>query len=235
MTMAKAIGPLEPPFVCRVLEPFLVDGRRERIDAVVDARLAGLTLVIENLHDPHNGAAVLRSAEAFGLQTVHVVEAAERFRFSSDVSQGCEKWLDVERHPTFAAAVNRLRAGGFALYAAAPEGEASWDELDFSRPAAIVVGNEHAGLTPEALAAVDVRFRIPMAGMTRSLNLSVAAALIVSRAAAARRMALRLPGDVAAPAGDLDEAARLRLRARFYAASVRGAEQILARAVERRA
>ena len=228
--MAKALPPFDPLFVCRALEPFLVDGRRERIDAVIDARLAGLTVVIENLHDPHNGAAVLRSAEAFGLQTVHVVETAERFRFSSDVSQGCEKWLDVERHPTFAAAVNRLRAGGFALYAAAPEAEASWEELDFSRPAAIVVGNEHAGLTAEALAAVDVRFRIPMAGMTRSLNLSVAAALIISRAAAARRLALRRPADGIQPTGDLDEAERLRLRARFYAASVRGADQILARA-----
>jgi tRNA (guanosine-2'-O-)-methyltransferase len=231
--MPRDISALDPHSVCAVLEPFLVDGRRERIDAVVASRLVGLTVVIENLHDPHNGAAVLRSAEAFGLQTVHVVEAAERFRFSSDVSQGCQKWLDVERHPTFGAAVARLRAGGFALYAAAPEGEVSWDELDFSRPAAVVVGNEHGGLTPEAMAAVDARFRIPMAGMTRSLNLSVAAALIVSRAATARRLALaanRGPGAVPGD-GDLDDLARVRLRARFYAASVRGAEQILTRAL----
>lgn len=224
--MALDLSTLDPRLVCRALEPFLVDGRRERIDAVIDARLGGLTVVIENLHDPHNGAAVLRSAEAFGIQTVHVVEAAERFRFSSDVSQGCEKWLDVERHRTFAAAVARLRAGGFSLYAAAPEAAASWDDLDFSRPAAIVVGNEHAGLTAEAMAAVDVRFRIPMAGMTRSLNLSVAAALIASRAAAARRLALGGRG------GDLPEEARLRLRARFFAASVRGAEQIVERVLK---
>jgi tRNA (guanosine-2'-O-)-methyltransferase len=215
-------GALDPAIVCRLLAPFLVDGRRERIDATIDARLGGLTVVIENLHDPHNGAAVLRSAEALGLQTVHVVEAAEKFRFSSDVSQGCEKWLDIERHPTFTEASGCLRAAGFALYAAVPDGAASLGDLDFSRPAAVVVGNEHAGLSATALAGVDARFAIPMVGMTRSLNLSVAAALIMSHAASDRRRTLGQDGD-------LDPTTRLRLRARFYAASVRGAEQILAR------
>jgi tRNA (guanosine-2'-O-)-methyltransferase len=215
-------GALDPAIVCRALAPFLVDGRRDRIDATIDARLGGLTLVIENLHDPHNGAAVLRSAEALGLQTVHVVEASEKFRFSSDVTQGCEKWLDIERHATFTAASVCLRAAGFALYAAVPDAETSLGDLDFSRPAAVVVGNERAGLSAAALASADARFAIPMVGMTRSLNLSVAAALIVSHAASHRRRTLGRDGD-------LDQATRLRLRARFYSASVRGAEQIVAR------
>jgi tRNA (guanosine-2'-O-)-methyltransferase len=214
---------VDPAIVCAALAPLLGDERRQRIDAVVAARLGGLTLLIENLHDPHNGAAVLRSAEAFGLQTVHVVEAGgARFRFSSDVSQGCEKWLDVEPHPTFAAARASLHAAGFALYAAVPGAAATLDELDFARPAAIVVGNEHAGLSEAAVAGADVAFAIPMAGMTRSLNLSVAAALITSHAASRRRAALGQDGD-------LDDDVRLRLRARFYAASVRGAEPIVAR------
>ena len=208
--------------MCEALAPLLGEDRRRRIDAIVEARLCGLTVVVENLHDPRNGAAVLRSCEAFGLQTVHVVEAAERFRFSSEVSQGCEKWMDVERHATFAGAHARLRAAGFVLYAAVPDAATALAELDFSRPAAIVVGNEHAGLTSGAVALADRPFSIPMAGMTRSLNLSVATALIVSHAAARRREAL-------GRAGDLDEVARLNLRARFYAASVRGAEGVVAR------
>jgi hypothetical protein len=85
-----------------------------------------------------------------------------------------------------------------------------------------MVGNEHAGLSAEARAAADVAFEIPMAGMTRSLNLSVAAALVAERAAALRRRALGAPGD-------LDQAAQLALRARFYAASVRGAAAVVAR------
>jgi tRNA (guanosine-2'-O-)-methyltransferase len=156
---------------------------------------------------------------------VHVVEAAETFRFSSDVSQGCEKWLDIKRHPTFADGRARLRAEGFTIYAAVPEAATSLADLDFSRPAAIVVGNEHAGLSEDARAGAAGCFGIPMEGMTRSLNLSVAAALIAFHAAARRRQALGRHGD-------LEEPARLRLRARFYAASVRGAEQIVARYLE---
>jgi tRNA (guanosine-2'-O-)-methyltransferase len=211
-----------PAAVCAALAPLLLDERRARIDASVAARLGGLRLLIENLHDPHNGAAVLRSAEAFGIQRVDVVEAAEPFRFSGAVTQGCEKWLDVVRHATLRAALDGLRADGFALYAAVPGAALTVGDLDFARPAAVMVGNEHAGLSPEARAAADAAFEIPMPGMTRSLNLSVAAALIAERAAAARRRALGAPGD-------LDPAAQLALRARFYAASVRGADPVVAR------
>jgi tRNA (guanosine-2'-O-)-methyltransferase len=212
----------DPGAVCATLAPLLLEDRRARIDAAAAARLGGLRVVIENLHDPHNGAAVLRSAEAFGVQRVEVIESVEPFRFSSTVTQGCEKWLDVVRHETLAAAVAALRADGFAIYAAVPGAPATVEDLDFARPAAVMIGNEHDGLTAEAIAAADVRFGIPMAGMTRSLNLSVATALITERATQLRRRALGRPGD-------LDPDAVLALRARFYAASVRGAEVVLAR------
>jgi tRNA (guanosine-2'-O-)-methyltransferase len=211
-----------PAAVCAALSPLLSDERRARIDGAVAARLTGLRVVIENLHDPHNGAAVLRSAEAFGIQRVDVIEALEPFRFSSTVTQGCEKWLDVVRHPTLEAAVDALRSDGFVIYAAVPGAEASVEDLNFSRPAAVMVGNEHDGLTGNAIDAADRVFGIPMPGMTASLNLSVAAALIAERAAAMRRRALRAEGD-------LDAAERLALRARLYAASVRGAEAVVAR------
>jgi tRNA (guanosine-2'-O-)-methyltransferase len=219
----KADDPFaDPAGVCATLAPLLLDDRRARIDAAAAARLGGLRLVIENLHDPHNGAAVLRSAEGFGVQRVDVIESVEPFRFSSTVTQGCEKWLDVVRHPTLAHAIGALRGDGFALYAAVPGAAATVDDLDFARPAAVMIGNEHEGLTGDAIAAADVVFGIPMPGMTRSLNLSVAAALIVERAAQLRRRALGRPGD-------LPDAAVLALRARFYAASVRGADVVLAR------
>ncbi len=216
-------GALSPARVCAELGPLLLGERRTRIDAAAASRLVGLRVVIENLHDPHNGAAVLRSAEAFGVQRVEVIETAEPFRFSSTVTQGCEKWLDVVRHKTLAAAVASLRAAGCLLYAAVPGAAVALDDLDFSRPAAVMVGNEHDGLTAQAIAAADVRFGIPMHGLTQSLNLSVATALIVARASTLRRQALGAPSD-------LTEEAILALRARFYAASVRGADVILARA-----
>jgi tRNA (guanosine-2'-O-)-methyltransferase len=217
---------MDPAVVCAALSPLLLDDRRARIDAAVAARLGGLRVVIENLHDPHNGAAVLRSAEAFGIQRVDVIESFEPFRFSSTVTQGCEKWLDVVRHPTLDKGVEALRRDDFVIYAAVPGAEASVEDLDFGRPAAVMVGNEHEGLTGAAIDAADRTFSIPMAGLTASLNLSVATALIAERAAALRRRALRSEGD-------LDAAAQLRLRARFYAASVRGAEAVVERYVER--
>ena len=108
-TGAPAIPPAR---VCAELGPLLLDERRARIDAAAASRLGGLRVVIENLHDPHNGAAVLRSAEAFGVQRVEVIETVEPFRYSSTVTQGCEKWLDVVRHKTLDAAVAGLRARG---------------------------------------------------------------------------------------------------------------------------
>jgi tRNA (guanosine-2'-O-)-methyltransferase len=217
----------DPEATCAALGPLLLDGRRERIDEVIAARLGSLRVAIENLHDPHNGAAVLRRAEAFGIQRVDVAETREPFRFSPTVTQGCEKWLDIVRHPTQAAAVASLRGDGFAIYAAVPAADLTLDELDFTRPAAILVGNEQVGLSAEAMQTADACFRIPMVGMTRSLNLSVAAALIAERASASRRRILGV-------AGDLDEATQLRLRARFYASSVRGADAVLARYRESR-
>jgi len=104
----------DPEATCAALGPLLLDGRRERIDEVVAARLGSLRVAIENLHDPHNGAAVLRSAEAFGVQRVEVTESSKPFRFSATVTQGCEKWLDIVRHPTHDEAVAVLRRDGFA-------------------------------------------------------------------------------------------------------------------------
>jgi tRNA (guanosine-2'-O-)-methyltransferase len=212
----------DPATACAALAPLLLEERRARIDAAVASRLGGLRVVIENLHDPHNGAAVLRSVEAFGIQRVDVIESFEPFRFSSTVTQGCEKWLDVVRHKTLEAAIGALRRDGFVIYAAVPGAAASVDDLNFSRPAAVMVGNEHEGLTGAAIDAADRVFSIPMPGMTTSLNLSVATALIAQRAAALRRRALRTEGD-------LDASEQLALRARFYAASVRGAEAVVAR------
>jgi tRNA (guanosine-2'-O-)-methyltransferase len=214
----------DPSSVVRILAPFVSEARQARIEAVLAARLGGLTVAIENLHDPHNGAAALRSVEGFGLCALHVVEQVEPFRFSSKVTQGCEKWVEIARHPDFDACARALHARGFALYAALPPspGTIPVGDIDVSRPTALVIGNEHAGLTPAALAACDGRFTIPMQGMTASFNLSVSVALSVFDCSRRRRAALGRPGD-------LNEAEILELRARWYRLSVDAADQILLR------
>lgn len=202
-----------PERVVQALAPQLTEERRARLEEVLAHRLAGLTVVLENLHDPHNGAAALRSVEGFGLTSLHVIEQAEPFRFSSKVTQGCEKWVDIGRHPDVESCVRALRARGFRLWAAVPGGGRSIDDLDVTHPAALVFGNEHAGLSAEAVAACDGTFEIPMAGFTRSFNLSVSVAISVYETARRRRAALGTPGD-------LPQAELAQLRARFYALSM---------------
>ncbi|MBI4508880.1 MAG: RNA methyltransferase, partial [Deltaproteobacteria bacterium] len=212
-----------PYDVICALEPTLTEERRARIERVLAERLSGLTVVIENLHDPHNGAAALRSVEACGLCELHVVEASEPFRFSARVSQGCEKWVSIRRHADFARCAKELHERGFALYAAVPGAERTLHELDVSRPAALVFGNEHAGLTQSAVEACDGTFGIPMHGFTQSLNLSVSVAISVFDCAKRRRLALGREGDLPAEH-------ELRLRARFCALSLdeRAAEGLVA-------
>jgi tRNA (guanosine-2'-O-)-methyltransferase len=217
---------LLPSRTIEILGPFVSEARKERIDAVLAQRLGGLTVVLANLHDPHNGAAALRSVEGFGLTALHVVEETEPFKFSSKVTQGCEKWVDIRRHRDFAACARALHDQGFALYAALPPGEATLDvdALDQTPPkkTALVFGNEHAGLTPEAIAACDGAFTIPMQGFTGSFNLSVSVALGVFACARRRRAAL-------GGGGDLDPETIVQLRARWYTLSVDAAAPILER------
>lgn len=225
----------------RCLEPFLgSEQRRSRIEQVLLQRLASITLVLERPHDPHNGAAVLRSAEALGLLHVHVIEGEEAFGAKRKVSRGAHKWLNVHVHDRTEGCLGGLRAAGFKLWAALPpplagelrpgEGAAAEsapalqaavgaERIDARTPVALVFGSEHVGLTPEAIALCHGRFHVPMFGFCESFNLSVSAALALAQVTAARRLAL-------GRAGDLPRAARSRLRAAYYARSVRNAHLI---------
>ncbi|RMH42544.1 MAG: TrmH family RNA methyltransferase [Deltaproteobacteria bacterium] len=216
-----------PAAVTAALRPHLSDDRAARIERVLAARLSSVTAVLENLHDPHNGAAAIRSCEALGLDALHVVEAAEPFRFAKKVTIGCHKWMAVHRYPELAPCAEALRARGFRLYAAVPGAAQTLDDIDASEPVALVFGNELEGLRPATVAACDAAFSIPMVGFSQSFNLSVSVALCAYAVAGRRRAALGAPGD-------LTERERARRRARWYALSVRGAPAIVARHVANR-
>ena len=97
-----------PERVIATLEPLVTEARRARLQAVFAARLSSVTLVMDAPHDPHNGAAVLRSCDAFGVQQVHVVERQESFRAAATVAKGTQRWIEVVRHPHVASAVTAL-------------------------------------------------------------------------------------------------------------------------------
>ena len=184
--------------------------RQARIESVVEARLQSITAVLDRLLDPHNTAAILRTAEGLGLARVHLVayEAADGIAHRR-VTQDAHKWLDVEAHASGALAARRLRESGFAVWAGHLDRAARlYSELPADRPTALLFGNEHEGPSPETLAACTGTFRIPMAGFTQSFNVSVAAGIALAHLAAARRRLLGRPGD-------LPEEARVQLRDRF--------------------
>jgi tRNA (guanosine-2'-O-)-methyltransferase len=185
--------------------------RLERAEAVLRARRRGLTVVLEDAHDPHNVSAVLRTCEAFGIQDVHLVaEQQAESLLNPKVSIGAHRWLTLHRHHGSAAAIAALRQAGYRLYVShLDEAATQLPELQPAGPAAYVFGNERSGVTEHWLQAADATFVIPTCGFSGSLNLSVAVALTLYDRLLGR------PG-AALPPGDLDDPARDALRARWY-------------------
>ena len=169
----------------------ITERRRRRMRDVLARRQPDLTVVIENVHDPHNISAVLRSCEAVGILAVHLVYTVEaRPELSRITSASALKWLEIVHHPGIAECYAALRARGFAIYAT-HLGAASRDlyDLDLTAPVALVFGNEQRGVTDEALAEADGSVVIPMMGMVQSLNISVACAVSLYEALRQRRAA----------------------------------------------
>lgn len=201
--------------VISLLEPMVVQPRRTRLLEVIHERIESVTLLMDAPHDPHNGAAILRSCDAFGIQTVHVVRREEEFLASSRVSKGSERWVDVIEHPNVDAAVATLTRAGFELVATHPKGELAPDDLAELPRFALVLGNEHDGISDALARAATRSVRIPMRGFVESLNVSVSAAVLTFLAARERR-------------GELGEAERRLLYARGLYRTVSRAAEILA-------
>ncbi|HEX8110632.1 MAG TPA: RNA methyltransferase [Kofleriaceae bacterium] len=225
--IGKIIARHGPDAVCAALEPLLTAERIARIDQVLAQRLGSVVTVVEDTYDPHNAAATIRTTEAIGLGELHVIEAAQRFSIAGGVTRGAHRWIELYRWPSVEAVVTALRARGFRVFATLPGAPHTVDDVDVTAPLAVAFGNEHAGLSPAAVAACDGALGVPMFGFTESFNLSVTVALAMSRIAARRRAAIGSPGD-------LDEHRRRALRARWFALKIRGALGILERALGER-
>ena len=195
---------------------FLLPERRARIDAVVAHRTRTLVVVMEAICDVQNVNAVLRTAEAFGIQELHVIEGPMKaFDRNKKISQNADKWLDVVRWKDVGECLRALKGRGFAVYAThLGEGSRELSGLSFAGPVALVFGNEHRGVSPAARALADACYAIPMRGFSQSLNVSVAAAVSLAHAVD-RRVAER------GRHGDLPPEEAEALRARFYTMSVK--------------
>ena len=157
--------------------------RFARMRRVLEGRQPDLTVLMDGVHKPYNLSAVARSCDAVGVLEVHAVPAEDPRPLNRQVSAGTAKWIPMRVYESTESATAELRRQGFSLVAAHTDPAAvDFREIDFTRPTAIVVGSELHGLSDATLAQVDHTVFVPMVGMVRSLNVSVAAAILLYEA-----------------------------------------------------
>ncbi len=151
-------------------------------------RQHNLQLVLENIHDPHNVSAIFRTADAVGIPLISLIYNLEKFpRIGKKSSASAYKWVEKEKFSNVEECFNKLHSRGMKIFASYLDDSAKGlYELDLTQPCAIVLGNEHRGISEEVVKNCDETFFIPMFGMVQSLNVSVAAAVILYEAARQR-------------------------------------------------
>ena len=160
--------------------------RQQKLSHVLAARQSGI-IVFEDIHDPHNAAAVLRSCDGFGFQTAHFIfETTKKYnpkKVGKMSSSSANKWLTIETYTSTATCYEYLRAEGYTIYATTlhPEKNVNlytpWPTL--GPKVALVFGNEHAGISAYAADQADYHLYIPMRGFVESFNISVCASLVL--------------------------------------------------------
>ncbi len=143
-----------------------------------------LTLVLENIHDPHNVSAILRSCDAVGVRKISLLYTTESFpKVGKKSSASAYKWVERLQFRSTEECFGKLRDDGFLIAASVVDDKStSLYDLDLGRKTALVFGNEHRGVSDEASAGADIHFQIPMHGMVQSLNVSVACAITLFEA-----------------------------------------------------
>lgn len=158
--------------------PLLTPERQSRMLDVVKGRTGTVVPVLENLYDRGNISAVMRSAEAFGLYQMHLIELGEKFKESQRTTAGADKWVETRKWKSTKACVDHLHAQGYRIVATHLSPDAKpIESIDFTQPTALVLGNEKEGITKEMAELADERVILPMFGFVQSFNISVAGAL----------------------------------------------------------
>lgn len=182
----------------RYLSQFMTEKRANQFQKVLKHRTRYISVVLENIYHPHNASAVLRSCDCFGVQEVHIIENRHTYQVNPDIALGSSKWLSLRRynHPeadNTKAALNKLKKEGVRILATvADEDTVPFFDVDISQgPVALVLGGEKSGISAEAKEMADQFVTIPMYGFTESLNVSVAAALMLQHFTSKMRKNLR--------------------------------------------
>ncbi len=166
------------------MKSFKTDHREKKIISVANTRQKYLRVVLENIHDPHNVSAIFRTCDAAGVPKVSLIYTQEKFpKIGRKTSGSAFKWVERDKFTSVKDCFDELHKDGFRIYASSlSEDSKNFYDLDLTGKSAIVLGNEHRGVSEEAANLADEKFLIPMYGMVQSLNVSVAAAVILYEA-----------------------------------------------------
>jgi len=166
-----------------LLAPFISDNKRELFDRIAPERTRHVTVVMEDIYQPHNASAVVRTCDLIGVQDLHIIENRNKYTVNPDVTLGSSKWTDMHRYrdreaDNSLACLHALKAKGYAIVATSPRADNVTPEtIALDKPLAFCFGTELTGLSDALMQHADVLLRIPMHGFTESYNISVAAAI----------------------------------------------------------
>jgi tRNA (guanosine-2'-O-)-methyltransferase len=164
------------------LSNFVSEQRRQKFDEIIRWRTRHLTIALEDIYQPHNASAVLRSCDCFGIQDVHIIENKNAYSVNPDVALGSSKWLNLVKYnrstDNTLECIDALKKKGYRVIATTPhENDCIIQDLDISRPVCLFFGTELKGISPVVQEQADGFVKIPMFGFTESFNISVSAAL----------------------------------------------------------
>ncbi|MDJ0679379.1 MAG: tRNA (guanosine(18)-2'-O)-methyltransferase TrmH [Xenococcaceae cyanobacterium MO_167.B52] len=161
----------------------VIPQRYKKLQQVLRKRQPDLTVITEDVHKPHNLSAIIRTCDAVGVFAVNAVNSQSKMPTYSQVAQGSEKWVQLHTYPNITDAIANLQGSNFKVYAAHLSKEAiDYRKIDYTQPTAILLGAEKYGVTQLAADLSDGHIIIPMLGMVQSLNVSVAAAVVLFEA-----------------------------------------------------
>ncbi|MBK7653596.1 MAG: RNA methyltransferase [Flammeovirgaceae bacterium] len=163
---------------------YLTDHRKEVVEQVLNFRTRHITLVLEEIYQPHNASAVIRTCECMGIQDIHFIENEVKYEVNKRVLKGSHKWIDLIKYKeknAVATCFNHLKSQGYKILVTDPSPDGvSIHDVPIDNKIALVMGNELHGTSAFALSQADMKVHIPMYGFTESLNISVSAAMCLN-------------------------------------------------------
>lgn len=181
----KIVNSSDSQKIIEILQPFITENKMDKIDKISKDRTNYLTVVLEDIYQPHNASAVVRTCECFGVQNMHIIENRNQYNINPNIVLGSSKWVNLNRYNEAGInnskpCIENLKKQGYKLVATTPHKDGyDLENLPLDSKIALMFGTEKEGLSDYAMKEADMYCKVPMFGFTESLNISVTAALFI--------------------------------------------------------